>query len=111
MGYPDFRKSNIPNAYHFKEDIRRRATPTESPKSVESDVPALKFREDSHVYFRTIGRLLRNKQGGHSRWGDADTYDHARKPPAECKYDERGKGNGSRGGGHFRDIIGLIIEV
>ena len=47
--------------------------------------------------------------GDQSRWGDADTYFHARKMPGKGKYND--KVDEMNRVEHSREIIGLITEV
>ena len=102
-----FRSSNILKTYHFIDEVRCRGTSAEFTKREESDEPCLNFREERHVYFRATYRHLPNELEGESRWGDADTYGHTRKPN---KGNRNSKGEEMARGGHF-GILDLIIGV
>ena len=66
-----FRRSNIPGASNFKDEVRRHAAAMEFTQRLESGEPDLKHREEYQAYLRRMARLdiykmnrARNLDGG-----------------------------------------------
>ena len=86
-----FRRSRILRTYPFKGEIWRRATSVGNTKRLGIGEPYRDVREEPQVYLRTIDRQLQNELIEQSRWGDADTYGHTRKPRKRAKNNDKGK--------------------
>ena len=102
-----FLRRQIVQQYHFRDDVLGQTTSTGDTKGLGSDVPDLEFRGDLLVYQRTIYRPMWNELVEQTRWGDADTYGHARKPTKE----ENRNGGRNEPRGEFRNAKLEITDV
>ena len=82
--------SHIVTHYKFKGEITHRTATMDFANRYNSAAAGLDFREEFLVYLRDICRVLGN-EGVKHRWGNAEAYDHTRRPTKGKGYNDKGK--------------------
>ena len=73
------RNWHIVGTSKFRDDVHRQTLTMEFANQLALGQAGRKFRADSPLYMRAVGKQLRNYFYGNSKLGDSDTYDHTRK--------------------------------
>ena len=89
------RNSRILDQYGIKDRVIQNTNIVEFPNPYNAANVSAKSRGDSVFYLRTINTLL-EEEICENKWGNAETYDHTRRPNNGGNYNGNGR-NASKG--------------